>query len=84
MFIPISDNDLESGIGFTEFYEVINMDNTYANQCIACTVKECKNHHKSRDYCSLDKIMIGTHEANPSVPPCTDCRSFVAKQQGMC
>ena len=63
----------------TEFSEVIIMDNTYANQCIACTVKNCKNHHQSRDYCSLDKITVGTHESDPTVPPCTDCQSFVAR-----
>lgn len=70
-------------VGLPINFEVINMDNTYANQCIACTVKECKNHHQSRNYCSLDKINIGTHENDPTVPPCTDCQSFVAKQ-GSC
>ena len=59
------------------------MDNTYANQCIACTVTSCKNHHQTRDYCSLDKITVGTHESDPTVVPCTDCQSFMPKQ-GSC
>ena len=60
----------------TEFSEVIIMDNTYANQCIACTVKNCKNHHQSRDYCSLDKITVGTHESDPTVPAWAKAASF--------
>jgi hypothetical protein len=28
----------------------------------------------------LGKIKVGTHETNPSVPECTDCMSFKARQ----
>ena len=31
------------------------------------------------DYCTLDKVCIGTHEADPTVDQCTDCLSFVKK-----
>ncbi len=49
------------------------------NKCIACTVTQCKHHSDKQNYCTLDKIQVGTHEANPTVPPCTDCNSFVLK-----
>lgn len=53
------------------------MDSNYkANESIKCTVTECKNHCKSQDYCSLDCITVGTHEPNPTVNECTDCKSF--------
>ena len=45
--------------------------NCHANKCVECTVQECANHCTSENYCSLDKILVGTHEANPpwiSVP----------------
>lgn len=51
-------------------------DNNYANQCIICNVTSCAHHNKSRNYCSLEAIRVGTHEPNPTVPPCTDCQSF--------
>lgn len=47
-----------------------------ANLCIGCSVTECKHHCQSENYCSLDKIMVGTHEANPTEDQCTDCKSF--------
>lgn len=50
------------------------------NKSIGCTIKNCQNHCDSEDFCSLDKIMIGTHEANPTMCECTDCNSFVLKQ----
>lgn len=53
------------------------MDN--ANQSIACSVQQCKNHCETQDYCALNKISVGTHEQNPTVPPCTDCQSFEMK-----
>ncbi len=53
--------------------------NCKANQCIRCTVKECANHCTDTDYCALDSIMIGTHEANPTQAECTDCQSFLRK-----
>ena len=41
-------------------------------------------HHGSpaftdRDYCTLDSIMVGTHECSPSKSECTDCQSFARK-----
>ncbi len=52
---------------------------TTANECIRCTVQNCKHHCGSKDYCSLKSIQIGTHEANPTMDQCTDCQSFVLK-----
>ncbi|MBQ5597277.1 MAG: DUF1540 domain-containing protein [Clostridia bacterium] len=51
-----------------------------ANKCIHCTVSNCKHHCQSEDYCSLDSIMVGTHECNPTMEQCTDCKSFDLKQ----
>ncbi len=51
----------------------------HANKCIRCTVTSCQNHCNSEDYCKLDSIQVGTHEANPSQDQCTDCLSFVKK-----
>ncbi|MGN0536617.1 MAG: DUF1540 domain-containing protein [Acutalibacteraceae bacterium] len=50
-----------------------------ANKCIACTVEQCMHHCSRENYCSLDKIQVGTHETNPSVKACTDCMSFEPK-----
>lgn len=47
-----------------------------ANKSIGCSVTQCKYHCKSSDYCSLDKIQVGTHEAQPTESQCTDCQSF--------
>lgn len=55
------------------------VDNSYANQSIHCTVKNCKNHNSSKNYCSLNSISVGTHEANPTEIKCTDCESFELK-----
>ena len=49
------------------------------NECIKCTVSECKHHCKQQDYCSLNCITVGTHEANPTMDQCTDCKSFRKK-----
>ena len=49
------------------------------NHCIHCTVKACANHCGDQDYCSLDSISVGTHECNPTMDQCTDCRSFERK-----
>ena len=46
------------------------------NPSIQCTVDQCKFHAKSENYCTLNQIMIGTHESNPKVVECTDCNSF--------
>lgn len=50
------------------------------NKAIRCTIKQCGNHCSTEDYCSLDSILVGTHEANPTVVECTDCESFVLKK----
>lgn len=46
------------------------------NKAIHCTVKQCAHHAAGSDYCALDCITVGTHEANPSMEQCTDCLSF--------
>ena len=48
-----------------------------ANHCIECHVTQCGHHCGCEDYCSLDRICVGTHEANPTIDQCTDCMSFV-------
>jgi len=55
------------------------MGNKKANYSIECSVKNCANHCESANYCSLDKIIVGTHEMNPTVSQCTDCESFILK-----
>ena len=47
-----------------------------ANHCIACTVQQCANHCGGENFCSLDRILVGTHEHNPTQDQCTDCKSF--------
>lgn len=49
------------------------------NSCIHCMVTSCAYHCADQDYCSLDSITIGTHEANPTKEACTDCKSFSKK-----
>ena len=53
--------------------------NCHANKSIECTVVSCANHCDEANYCSLDKILVGTHECNPTVDQCTDCMSFRKK-----
>ena len=53
--------------------------NCNANKSIQCTVTQCAHHCNEANYCSLDKILVGTHEANPSQDQCTDCMSFRKK-----
>lgn len=55
------------------------MSNQCENKCIECTVNQCANHCTGANYCSLDKILVGTHETNPSMDQCTDCMSFRKK-----
>ena len=50
--------------------------NCHANKSIECTVAQCANHCESENYCSLDRILVGTHEVNPTMDQCTDCKSF--------
>lgn len=49
------------------------------NSSIMCSVTQCKNHCANENYCSLNCINVGTHETDPKVPECTDCKSFVKK-----
>lgn len=51
----------------------------HANKCIGCTVQQCVHHCADADYCTLDHILVGTHEADPKVVQCTDCKSFCKK-----
>ena len=50
----------------------------YEVQC-KCTVQSCAYHCDNENYCSLDRILVGTHEANPTQDQCTDCKSFRKK-----
>ena len=50
-----------------------------ANKSIECTVTNCRNHCDSANYCSLERILVGSHEANPTMDQCTDCKSFQMK-----
>ncbi len=50
-----------------------------ANKCIECTVQQCAYHCDNANFCSLDRILVGTHESNPTVDECTDCMSFRRK-----
>ena len=55
----------------------MSCDCNNANKSIQCTGQQCKFHCKSKDFCSLDSIKVGTHEMNPTACECTDCTSFV-------
>ena len=43
------------------------MDKSHCNKAIRCTVDQCANHSSGAEYCALDCITVGTHEANPTV-----------------
>lgn len=49
------------------------------NQCIECTVQQCANHCPDSNFCTLDHILVGTHEMTPTMDQCTDCKSFRRK-----
>ncbi len=55
------------------------MGTEFANKHIGCTVKSCEHHCVSDNYCSLDRIEVGTHECDPTKSACTDCLSFKEK-----
>ncbi len=55
-------------------------NNCQANKSIECTVQQCQHHCGHENYCSLNKIQVGTHEAHPTVVECTDCNSFKVKE----
>ena len=48
------------------------MGTEFANKHIGCTIHNCEHHCSCEDFCSLDKIEVGTHEANPTVVQCKD------------
>lgn len=54
------------------------MNCTNENKSIRCSVEQCR-HHCTTNYCTLDTVSIGTHEANPTMPECVDCNSFEKK-----
>ena len=56
------------------------MTKNTANPCIECTIYNCANHCSSAADCALERILIGTHEKNPTMDQCTDCKSFEMKQ----
>ena len=62
--------------------------NCHANKCIECTVKQCAYHCDTENYCSLDRILVGTHEAAPlriSAPTASpSARSDTRKYGGIC
>ena len=49
------------------------------NRCISCTVQQCAHHSGAENFCTLDHILVGTHEKNPTMDQCTDCKSFQLK-----
>ena len=51
----------------------------HANRCIQCSVTQRRNHCSDENYCSLERIQVGTHESDPTMKQCTDCMSFVRK-----
>lgn len=53
--------------------------NCKANKSIECTVSQCAYHCDDANFCSLDHILVGTHEMNPTDQQCTDCKSFQKK-----
>ena len=55
------------------------MANNTPNTSIKCTVTNCAHHCASENYCALNTIQVGTHEANPTESKCTDCQSFKLK-----
>lgn len=55
------------------------MNSNNVNRSIKCSVTQCQNHSSEENYCTLDSIKVGTHEANPTVVECTDCESFIVK-----
>lgn len=46
------------------------------NPNIHCTVEQCAHNLCTEQFCTLDQVQIGTHEADPSVKECVDCNSF--------
>lgn len=51
-------------------------DHKTPNPSIRCAVTSCQYNCQGGEWCGLDAIQVGTHEADPTVPECTDCQSF--------
>ena len=47
--------------------------NQEKNDSIQCSIHNCVHHAENVDYCTLDRIHVGTHELNPTKKECTDC-----------
>ena len=60
------------------------MEEKKPNHSIACTVTQCANHACTTNFCALDRIMVGTHEKNPTVAQCVDCESFILDASKSC
>ncbi|MBQ2278087.1 MAG: DUF1540 domain-containing protein [Clostridia bacterium] len=60
------------------------MEEKKPNHSIACTVTQCANHACTTNFCALDRIMVGTHEKNPTVSQCVDCESFILDASKSC
>lgn len=56
------------------------MGTEFVNRSIECTINNCKHHSCCDNYCSLERIKVGTHENDPTSIPCTDCQSFELKR----
>ena len=52
--------------------------NCNANHCIRCSVS-VQASLRRRELLLSDCIQVGTHEADPTVQQCTDCKSFDRK-----
>ena len=53
------------------------------NSHIQCTVQQCKHNNACCNLCSLDVIRIGTHEQNPTMAECTDCKTGMPEAEPM-
>ncbi len=40
--------------------------NQEKNDSIQCSIHNCVHHAENVDYCTLDRIHVGTHELNPT------------------
>lgn len=55
------------------------MDTNKNNPSIACKVDECKYHANSKEYCTLDKILVGKNDNYATETESTNCESFEVK-----
>ena len=60
------------------------MESKKPNRCISCSVTSCANHCGNENCCALDRVIIGTHEKNPTVTECVDCESFILSNHCGC